>query len=141
MIFPGTKLKLLSTLVFMITISGHSISILGRIVCEISPARKTINSKSAVSCSTVVRMPRFLFIGYDISHSKKHSEYMAGEIDKEVKMIIDKCYKKAKEIILKYEDILHSSAGLLIEREKIGREEFEALFEGHEIFEDVEVEI
>ena len=82
-----------------------------------------------------------VFIGYDISHSKKHSEYMAGEIDKEVKMIIDKCYKKAKEIILKYEDILHSSAGLLIEREKIGREEFEALFEGHEIFEDVEVEI
>ncbi len=82
-----------------------------------------------------------VFIGYDISHSKKHSEYMAGEIDREVKMIIDKCYKKAKEIILKYEDVLHSSASLLIEREKIGREEFEALFEGHEIFEDVEIEI
>jgi cell division protease FtsH len=82
-----------------------------------------------------------VFIGYDISHSKKHSEFMAGEIDKEVKMIIDKCYKKAKEIILKYEDVLHSSASLLIEREKIGREEFEALFEGHEIFEDVEVDI
>lgn len=82
-----------------------------------------------------------VFIGYDIYHSKKHSEFMAGEIDKEVKMIIDKCYKKAKEIILKYEDVLHSSASLLIEREKIGREEFEALFEGHEIFEDVEVDI
>ena len=82
-----------------------------------------------------------VFIGYDISHSKKHSEYMAGEIDKEVKMIIDKCYTKAKEIILKYEDVLHSSASLLIEKEKIGREEFEALFEGHDIFEDVEVDI
>ena len=82
-----------------------------------------------------------VFIGYDISHSKKHSEYMAGEIDKEVKIIIDKCYKRAKEIILQYEDILHSSANLLVEKEKIGREEFEALFEGHEIACDVEVEI
>ncbi len=82
-----------------------------------------------------------VFIGYDISHSKKHSEFMAGEIDKEVKMIIDKCYDKAKEIILQYEDILHSSANLLIEKEKIGREEFEALFEGREIITDVDVEI
>ena len=82
-----------------------------------------------------------VFIGYDISHSKKHSEFMAGEIDKEVKMIIDKCYDKAKEIILQYEDILHSSANLLIEKEKIGREEFEALFEGREITTDVDVEI
>ncbi len=82
-----------------------------------------------------------VFIGYDISHSKKHSEYMAGEIDKEVKIIIDKCYQKAKEIILQYEDVLHSSANLLIEKEKIGREEFEDLFEGKEIITDVEVEI
>ncbi|WP_051151024.1 ATP-dependent zinc metalloprotease FtsH [Butyrivibrio sp. VCB2006] len=82
-----------------------------------------------------------VFIGYDISHSKKHSEFMAGEIDKEVKMIIDKCYAKAKEIILGYEDILHSSANLLIEKEKIGREEFEALFEGRDITTDVEVEL
>ena len=81
-----------------------------------------------------------VFIGYDISHSKKHSEYMAGEIDREVKVIIDKCYAKAKEIILQYEDILHSSANLLIEREKIGREEFEALFENHELPSDVEIE-
>ncbi len=82
-----------------------------------------------------------VFIGYDISHSKKHSEFMAGEIDKEVKLIIDRCYAKAKEIILQYEDILHSSAKLLVEKEKIGREEFEALFEGHDIVKDVEVEI
>ena len=82
-----------------------------------------------------------VFIGYDISHSKKHSEFMAGEIDKEVKMIIDKCYAKAKEIILQYESVLHSSANLLIEKEKIGREEFEALFEGMDITTDVEIEI
>ena len=82
-----------------------------------------------------------VFIGYDISHTKKHSELMAGEIDREVKNIIDKCYKKAKEIILQYEDILYTSAELLIEKEKIGREEFEALFEGRELIKDVEVEI
>ena len=70
-----------------------------------------------------------VFIGYDISHSKKHSELMAGEIDREVKLIIDKCYAKAKEIILQYEDILHASSELLMEKEKIGREEFEELFE------------
>ncbi|RKM58808.1 ATP-dependent zinc metalloprotease FtsH [Butyrivibrio sp. CB08] len=82
-----------------------------------------------------------VFIGYDISHSKKHSELVAGEIDKEVRTIIEKCYAKAKEIILQYEDVLHASADLLIEKEKIGREEFEALFEGHDITEDVEVSI
>ncbi|MBQ7615925.1 MAG: ATP-dependent zinc metalloprotease FtsH [Butyrivibrio sp.] len=82
-----------------------------------------------------------VFIGYDISHSKKHSELVAGEIDREVKTIIERCYSKAKEIILQYEDVLHKSAELLVEKEKIGREEFEALFEGHSITEDVEVEI
>jgi cell division protease FtsH len=82
-----------------------------------------------------------VFIGYDISHSKKHSELMAGEIDREVKLIIDKCYAKAKEIILQYEDILHASSELLMEKEKIGREEFEELFEGHTITTDVEVVI
>ncbi len=82
-----------------------------------------------------------VFIGYDISHTKKHSELVAGEIDVEVKNIIEKCYNKAKEIILKYEDVLHKSAELLVEKEKIGREEFEALFEGLTITEDVEIEI
>ena len=82
-----------------------------------------------------------VFIGYDISHTKKHSELMAGEIDNEVRDIIEKCYAKAREIILKYEDILHKSAELLVEKEKIGREEFEALFEGHDMDLDVEVEI
>ncbi len=82
-----------------------------------------------------------VFIGYDISHTKKHSELVAGEIDVEVKTIIEKCYAKAKEIILKYEDVLHKSAEILVEKEKIGREEFEALFEGLSITDDVEVEI
>lgn len=82
-----------------------------------------------------------VFIGYDISHTKKHSELVAGEIDKEVKTIIDKCYTKAREIILRYEDVLHKSAELLIVKEKLQREEFEALFEGKEIDDDVEVEI
>ncbi len=82
-----------------------------------------------------------VFIGYDISHTKKHSELVAGEIDKEVKDIIDKCYDKAKEIILEYEDILHSSAKLLVEKEKIGREEFEALFENHPVAEEFDFKI
>ena len=56
-------------------------------------------------------------------------------------MIIDKCYKKAKEIILQYEDVLHKSSALLIEKEKIGREEFEALFEGLTITDDVDVDL
>ncbi|MCR5404979.1 MAG: ATP-dependent zinc metalloprotease FtsH [Butyrivibrio sp.] len=82
-----------------------------------------------------------VFIGYDISHTKKHSELVAGEIDKEVKSIIDRCYKKATEIILQYEDVLHKSAALLVEKEKIGREEFEKLFEGHEPGMNLEIEI
>lgn len=69
-----------------------------------------------------------VFIGYDIGHRKSHSELMSGEIDREVKMIIDDCYKKAKQIIMDNQDVLHKSANLLIEKEKIGREEFEALF-------------
>ena len=72
-----------------------------------------------------------VFIGYDIQHNKRNSELMAGEIDKQVKDIIDLCYAKAKEILRSYEDILHSSSQLLIEKEKIGREEFEELFASH----------
>jgi cell division protease FtsH len=70
-----------------------------------------------------------VFIGYDIGHRKSHSELMSGEIDAEVKSIIDDCYKKAKEIIVQHRDVLEKSAKLLIEKEKIGREEFESLFD------------
>ena len=69
-----------------------------------------------------------VFIGKDLAHAKAHSEEISGEIDKEVKSIIDDCYTKAKDIILQHEDVLHSCAQLLLEKEKITREEFEDLF-------------
>ncbi|MGN1147995.1 MAG: ATP-dependent zinc metalloprotease FtsH [Lachnospiraceae bacterium] len=69
-----------------------------------------------------------VFIGRDLAHTRSHSEAVAGEIDKEVKAIIDECYAKAKNIILEHEDVLHKAAALLLEKEKITREEFEALF-------------
>ncbi|MCR4650404.1 MAG: ATP-dependent zinc metalloprotease FtsH [Lachnospiraceae bacterium] len=70
-----------------------------------------------------------VFIGRDLAHPRNHSEYITGEIDKEVKLIIDKCYADAKKIILDHKDVLEKSATLLLEKERIGREEFEALFE------------
>ncbi len=69
-----------------------------------------------------------VFIGRDLAHTKSHSEAVSGEIDREVKAIIDDCYAKAKEIILSNLSVLHSCAQLLLEKERIGREEFEALF-------------
>lgn len=69
-----------------------------------------------------------VFIGRDLAHAKTHSEVVAGEIDREVKAIIDDCYSKAKAIILKYEDVLHKCAELLLEKEKITGPEFEELF-------------
>ncbi len=69
-----------------------------------------------------------VFLGYDLGHSSRNSEYMAGEIDKEVKAIIDRCYADARAIILAHEDVLHASAKLLMEKEKITGEEFDALF-------------
>ena len=70
-----------------------------------------------------------VFIGKDLAHAKAHSEEISGEIDKEVKSIIDDCYTNAKDIILQHEDVLHSCAQLLLEKEKITREEFESLFQ------------
>lgn len=69
-----------------------------------------------------------VFIGRDLAHAKSHSEAVSAEIDREVKSIIDDCYAKAKAIIMKHEDVLHKCAKLLLEKEKINREEFEALF-------------
>ena len=69
-----------------------------------------------------------VFIGRDLAHTRSHSEAVANEIDIEVKHIIDDCYAKAKDIIMQHEDVLHACAKLLLEKEKIGREEFEALF-------------
>ena len=69
-----------------------------------------------------------VFIGRDLAHTRSHSEAVASEIDVEVKAIVDDCYKKAKDIIMKNEGVLHACAELLLEKEKIGRDEFEALF-------------
>ena len=69
-----------------------------------------------------------VFIGRDLAHTKAHSETVAGEIDREIKAIITECYSRAKVIILEHEQVLHSCAKLLLEKEKVGRDEFEALF-------------
>ena len=70
-----------------------------------------------------------VFIGRDLAHtSRGYGESVATVIDKEVKRIIDECYARAKQIIEKHEDVLHACAELLLEKEKISREEFEALF-------------
>ncbi len=70
-----------------------------------------------------------VFIGRDLAHAKGHSEVVSGEIDREVKAIIDDCYEKAKAMILEQEDVLHRCAELLLKKEKINRSEFEALFD------------
>ena len=69
-----------------------------------------------------------VFIGRDLAHTRNYAEETASLIDSEVKRIIDESYAKAKKILQEHEDVLHKCAELLIEKEKIGREEFEALF-------------
>lgn len=73
-----------------------------------------------------------VFLGRDFGHTKGFSESVASVIDGEVKRIIDECYAKAKEILNNNMDVLCRCAELLIEKERIGREEFEALFDGKE---------
>jgi len=70
-----------------------------------------------------------VFIGRDLAHARSTSEAVTSQIDAEVKRIITECYDKAKEIIVEHMDVLHASAQLLLEKERISREEFEALFE------------
>lgn len=69
-----------------------------------------------------------VFIGRDFGHVRAYSDEVTASIDAEVKRIIDECYAKAKNIILEHRDVLESCTALLIEKEKIGQEEFEALF-------------
>lgn len=70
-----------------------------------------------------------VFIGRDLTHTQRRlSEEVTSVIDREVKRIIDECYEKAKNIIKEYSDVLYACADLLLEKEKISREEFEALF-------------
>lgn len=70
-----------------------------------------------------------VFIGRDFGHVRAYSDEVTASIDAEVKRIIDECYEKAKNIILEHRDVLESCTALLIEKEKIGQEEFEALFQ------------
>jgi cell division protease FtsH len=77
-----------------------------------------------------------VFIGRDLVHSQRgYGEDVAGAIDQEIKRIIDDCYRRAKRIISKYHKVLGDCAQLLLEKEKITREEFEALFDGLEVSE------
>ena len=77
-----------------------------------------------------------VFIGRDLVHTQRgYGEDVAGTIDQEIKRIIDECYQRARNIIRKYHEVLGSCAQLLLEKEKITREEFEALFDGLEVSE------
>ena len=69
-------------------------------------------------------------IGRDLAHTRGYSEEVAKEIDQEIHQIIDECHEKAKEIISQHMDVLHKCAALLLEKEKVQRDEFEALFTG-----------
>ena len=69
-----------------------------------------------------------VFIGRDLAHTRPYGEDVATLIDKEVKDIVDECYAKAKKLISEHMDVLKKSSELLLEKEKISREEFEALF-------------
>ncbi len=73
-----------------------------------------------------------VFIGRDLAHARGYSEQVAATIDDEVRKIIDDCYTRAKELIGEHLEVLHKCSQLLLEREKIGREEFEALFDDSE---------
>ncbi len=69
-----------------------------------------------------------VFIGRDLAHTRSYGEQIASEIDQEVKRIVDECYVRAKKLIQEHRDVLESCAKLLLEKEKITREEFEGLF-------------
>ncbi len=70
-----------------------------------------------------------VFIGRDLAHQRSYGETVAAEIDREIRNIIEDCYKKAKDIIVRHENVLRTCAELLLEKEKISGSEFEALFE------------
>ena len=69
-----------------------------------------------------------VFIGRDLAHTRSYSEDVAKAIDEEIRRIISECHDQAKKIILEHEDVLHKCASLLLEKEKVHRDEFEALF-------------
>lgn len=102
---------------------------------DIKMATKTARSMvTKYGFSTSVGMVNYdsdddeVFIGRDLAHTRSYSESVARTIDDEVKGMIDHCYDEAKRILTEYNEVLHNCAKLLIEKERITREEFEALF-------------
>ena len=79
-----------------------------------------------------------VFIGRDLGHTKGFSEATAASIDDEIRQIINDCYQKARAIVMEHENVLHSCAKVLLEKEKIGRDEFEEIFASAEIKEIVQ---
>ena len=77
-----------------------------------------------------------VFLGRDLGHSRSFSEEVASIIDKEVKKLVDDCYTDAKRILTENMDVLHSCANLLLEKERISREEFESLFKNDKAAEE-----
>ncbi|MDO4648930.1 MAG: ATP-dependent zinc metalloprotease FtsH [Eubacteriales bacterium] len=71
-----------------------------------------------------------VFIGRDLAHTRGFSEDVARSVDQEIRRIVEECHEKARDLIMEHQDVLHSCAALLLEKEKIHREEFEALFQG-----------
>ena len=69
-----------------------------------------------------------VFIGRDLGHTKSYGENVATVIDSEVKRIIDECYDKARNLIQEHVDVLHRCTEILMEKERIGQQEFEQLF-------------
>ena len=69
-----------------------------------------------------------VFLGRDLAHAKTYSEETASVVDEEIKRIVDKAYEKAKQILTEHVDKLHAVAGVLLEKEKIEADEFEAIF-------------
>ncbi|MBR1629333.1 MAG: ATP-dependent zinc metalloprotease FtsH [Lachnospiraceae bacterium] len=88
---------------------------------------------SAIGPISYVQDEEEVFLGRDYGHIRGYGEDIAATIDGEVKRIVEECYDKARELIQAHEDVLHRAAALLLEKEKIGRSEFEALF-GDEVF-------
>jgi cell division protease FtsH len=102
---------------------------------DIKMATKTAKSMiTKYGFSTAVGMVNYdsdddeVFIGRDLAHTRSFSENVARTIDEEVKNMIDDCYSEAKKILVDYNQVLHNCAKLLIEKERINRDEFEALF-------------
>ena len=73
-----------------------------------------------------------VFLGRDFGHEKEYSEETAALIDKEIKAIVDQAYATARKILSENSDKLHQVASVLLEKEKITEEEFEAVFNGEE---------